>query len=161
MRGEANAAHAARDRPILDRGWTREEGARSMNRISGTHLRAMALVVATERQERERVVDVLTNEGYYTLAVDAVLHARELIEAVSPALVVCAYELADGTADDLLSAFSEQDAPPAVVLTKSSRGEGVAAAYDAEVVRTPFDDARLVDAVRRAQAPRRTARVAS
>lgn len=100
---------------------------------------------------RDVIVGALTDAGFGPFGVSDLAHAREVLARVKPALMVLDLSLnGDFGADLLAELCGRPDAPCVVVCSAFPLANVIAARFNVELLRKPFEIDQLVFAASRA-----------
>jgi DNA-binding NtrC family response regulator len=109
------------------------------------------LVVEDEPVIRDVIVQALSDAGFGPLGVADLSSARAVLAGDVPALLVLDLSLNGDFGADLLSELAARPEPPCVLVCSAfPLAEMVAARFDVELLRKPFDIDQLVFAASRA-----------
>lgn len=125
-------------------------GARGGTGVGAT--KRYALVLEDDAALATTIADALTEAGWQVRTVHTIVEARALIEREHPALLVLDLTLSDEFGGELLEHLAgRDDAPATVIVSGFGLAPIIAARFDVELVRKPFDVDRLLTAVERAE----------
>jgi len=109
---------------------------------------ARVLLVEDDPTILEVLCTVLRDEGYIARGVDTVAAALAIIGAEALECVVLDFHLPDGTAEDVLSTASANDAcPPMMIVSASPVAPPVAHRFGVPLLRKPFDLDEVIQCV--------------
>jgi DNA-binding response OmpR family regulator len=111
------------------------------------------LVVEDEPVMRDVIIGALSDAGFGPIGVADLTDARAALTGDSPALIVLDLSLSGDFGADLLAELAAREDPPCVLVCSAfPLAEMVAARFNVEVLRKPFDIDELVFAASRAVA---------
>ena len=124
---------------------------------------APILIVEDDPVMCRTLSDALKDEGYVVVTASTLSEARGTLARARPSVMILDLTLPDDFGGDLLNELADNaDAPPTVILSVFHLASMVAARYNVELVRKPFEIDTLMAAIRRAlEQERRPSRVAA